>query len=262
MKLSISNIAWTGKDDEYFYEKLKILGYKGLEIAPTRIFPENPYEHILEAGNFAHELYIKYSLEITSMQSIWFGRNEEIFDTDASRELLINYTKKAIDFASAMNCRNLVFGCPRNRNIKSPDQMPIAFDFFKRLGDYAFSKNTVMAFEPNPVIYNTNFINYTSEAFDLVKKVDCPGFLVNIDLGTIIHNQEKISDIDFLKVNHIHISEPGMLKPEKRELHVELFKTLNESSYNKFVSIEMKTQENLQDVEDTLLYVKELNHEY
>lgn len=43
MKLAISNIAWGAEDDENIYDMMVRYGYKGLEIAPTRIFPTDPY---------------------------------------------------------------------------------------------------------------------------------------------------------------------------------------------------------------------------
>ena len=49
MKLSISNIGWTVEQDSQVYELMKKYGFTGLEIAPTRIFPEAPYEKLNEA---------------------------------------------------------------------------------------------------------------------------------------------------------------------------------------------------------------------
>ena len=49
MKLSISNIGWEKKNDTEVYRMMKEYGFVGLEIAPTRIFPENPYEKNKEA---------------------------------------------------------------------------------------------------------------------------------------------------------------------------------------------------------------------
>ena len=42
MKLSISNIGWSQDNDETIYELMKKYDYQGIEIAPTRIFPDNP----------------------------------------------------------------------------------------------------------------------------------------------------------------------------------------------------------------------------
>ena len=49
MKLSISNIAWKSEDDFKVYKLMKKYEYKGLEIAPTRIFSEQPYKKLTEA---------------------------------------------------------------------------------------------------------------------------------------------------------------------------------------------------------------------
>ena len=43
MKFSITNIAWTSEYDEQMYHAMKNSGFTGLEIAPTRIYPEHPY---------------------------------------------------------------------------------------------------------------------------------------------------------------------------------------------------------------------------
>ena len=46
MNLSISNIAWDTLNNEKIYDMLKKYGFKGLEIAPTKIMGENPYEKL------------------------------------------------------------------------------------------------------------------------------------------------------------------------------------------------------------------------
>ena len=79
MKLSISNIAWLTEDDEQIYAFLKEQGFIGIEIAPTRIFPQDPYDNLEKAQDFAINLKQNYNLNISSMQSIWYGRTEKIF---------------------------------------------------------------------------------------------------------------------------------------------------------------------------------------
>lgn len=79
IKLSLYNIAWDAAKDGWIYEEMRALGYKGLEIAPTRIFLENPYDHLIEAGSWARFLSEKNHLIISSMQSIWHGRSERLF---------------------------------------------------------------------------------------------------------------------------------------------------------------------------------------
>ena len=99
IKLAISNIAWDKADDENTYKFLQDSGIMGLEIAPTRIFEQNPYEQLSSAKEYSNMLREQYNLNIISMQSIWFGKNGNIFESEKNIEQLATYTMKAIDFA-------------------------------------------------------------------------------------------------------------------------------------------------------------------
>lgn len=260
MKLSISNIAWSVEQDEAIYKIMKELGYQGLEIAPSRIFPRNPYEHVSEAVEWAKEIKQTYGFSISSLQSIWFGRQERLFGSKEERNILLAYTKQAIDFASALGCKNLVFGCPKNRYIQNEKDYDVAIDFFRTLGDYAAKNNTCIGMEANPPIYNTNFINTTQEAIQIVKDVDSEGFKLNLDLGTMIENNEGLDVLEneYCLINHVHISEPGLEVVKARTIHAELINKLRNSLYVGFVSIEMGNKEEVCVVEETIKYLKQI----
>ena len=256
IKLSVSNIGWDKTKDDEILSFLSEKGFNAIEIAPTILIEKNPYDNIEEAQKIVKKIKNKYGLSISSMQSIWYGKNGNIFNKEEAT-LLLEYTKKAIDFASSIKCQNLVFGCPKNR-IK-PDNVSednIIY-FFKELGEYALSKNTILAIEPNPTIYGTNFINYTKDAFEFVKKVNSKGLKVNIDFGTIIANEENLEQIlyNIELVNHIHISEPNLEKIKIRDQHKKLFSILIQNNYNNYVSIEMKKTENVEDLKDVINYI-------
>lgn len=260
MKLSISNIGWTEKDDEVVYHFMKEYGYSGLEIAPTRIFPVSPYNHLEEAGVWSKILYQKYGFIISSMQSIWYGRQEKIFGAEEERQLLLEYTKQAINFAHIIGCKNLVFGCPRNRVIPEDGDWKIAVEFFKELGDYALSKNTVIGMEANPPIYNTNYINDTNSALELIREVNSEGFKLNLDVGTMIFNGESTGELigNVKHINHVHISEPNLKPIEEREVHRKLKNILLSEGYHGYISIEMGKVENLAVLDEKLKYIARL----
>lgn len=259
MKLSISNIGWDESLNEEVLSYISNKGYSGIEIAPTIYIKESPYDNTDKMIQIKDELKQKYNLEISSMQSIWYGKTGNIFNENDAKDL-VEYTKKAIDFASQINCNNLVFGCPKNRNM--PDDKSIAdiIYFFKELGDYAYSKKITFSIEPNPTIYNTNFINTTKEAFELVKLVNSKGLKVNVDFGTIIENNEDIDIVinNLSLVNHIHISEPYLEKIKERSIHKELSDKLKNSNYNGYISIEMKKQESIEEVKQVIDYVYDI----
>lgn len=264
MKLSISNIAWTNEFDEEMYSFLKEYHFQGLEIAPTRIFPEDPYDQLEKAKQWSNDCNQKYGFKISSLQSIWYGRQENLFHSTGERNALLNYTKKAIDFAEAVGAKNLVFGCPRNRNI--PSNMNVTeirekiIPFFQELGTYAEEHHTVIGMEANPAIYNTNFINTTIEAIALIKEVNTNGFKMNFDLGTVITNNEDINVLrgNVSLINHVHISEPHLHCIQHRDIHKQLFQILKDENYQGYVSIEMGKQDDIDHIIEPMKYVKEV----
>ena len=260
IKLAISNIAWSPENSRIVYEYMKATGFHGLEIAPTILFPDKPYEKKAEAKEYAEWLNQAYKLRICSMQSIWFGHNEKIFGSEEERNTLTEYTRRAIDFAEVINAGNLVFGCPKNRCIRDETDYDIAVKFFRELGDYAVKHNTVLSMEANPVIYGTNFINRTLDAIQLIEEVDSEGFKLNLDFGTITYNGESMEElIPYLGlINHVHISEPKLKTIERRKDHEVLMNLLRGIEYDGYVSIEMGKQDDIKDVFKVIDYIVSL----
>ena len=260
MNLSISNIAWRPEDDVYMYKYMNYIGYSGLEIAPTRIFPGSPYTLLDRAEKWSKEIHRNYGFVISSMQSIWYNRHEQLFGTIKERQTLLDYTKKAIDFAEAIGCKNLVFGCPRNRSITGKVVTRLAIPFFREIGDYALEHGTIIAMEANPPVYNTNYINHTLSAIKLIEEVNSAGFRLNLDVGTMIENSESVEELTgYIKfINHVHISEPRLEIIVKRNLHRELKEILLREKYHGFVSIEMAKIEKINIIKDVMDYVREI----
>lgn len=256
MKLSISNIAWDNENNEIIYDYLQKKGFCGLEIAPTKLFPVSPYSHTSEAVEYFSNVKSEYGLKVASMQSIWYGQIGNIFAREEDRARLKDYTFQAIDFASAIGCRNLVFGNPKARNNPDNKSESEVFDFFKEISDYASQKETCISLEPNPVIYGTNFINDTLQAFAFCRESGCSNLRVNVDLGTVIYNDEPFGVIrnNIELVNHIHISEPYLEKIRKREIH----HRLKDLDYDKYFSIEMGQPNKLSEVFEIIDYVAEV----
>ena len=114
--------------------------------------------------------------------------------------------------------------------------------------------------EANPPIYHTNYINDTVSALELIRRVDSAGFLLNLDVGTMIQNDEPVDELRGCVglINHVHISEPGLKPIVKRRLHEQLRDLLLEEKYRGFVSIEMGRTDHPREIENALAYVKEI----
>ena len=259
-RLAISNIAWGNNDDETVYRWMQEYGFTGLEIAPTRIFPTKPYENLTNATKWSKELNEKYGFIIPSIQSIWYGKQEKLFGSDFEREKLFEYSIEAMSFANSIGCNNLVFGCPRNRYLSDDADENVAIDFFEQLGMAALKYHTVFALEANPTIYNTNYINDTKSAIKLIKTINSDGFKLNLDVGTMIQNQESISELvgNIHLINHVHISEPYLKPIKNRELHIELKNLLEKEGYKGFISIEMGKVDDLGEIKKAMSYVSRI----
>mgnify|MGYP005789286023 CR=1 FL=1 len=258
MQLSISNIAWENEYNEEMYKFMSENDYQGLEIAPTKLWNLPVYNNLQRASDYKTYLLKKYNIKISSIQSIWFARKENIFSSLEEKAILLDYTKSAILFAEACNCKNLVFGCPKNRKMMSNSTESQVIDFFKELGDFSFSHNTVLSLEANPKIYGTNFINTTYEAFDFVKKVNSKGFKINFDFGTFLYNHENMEEMEnnIHLIHHIHISEPNLEAIIEHEEHEELKYLLRRNKYTGYISIEMRDIHNIFEVKKIMKYIK------
>ena len=220
LKLAISNIAWDKADDEAVYAAMQQNGFTGLEIAPTRIFPEYPYENLTGAALFGGYLLNRWGFHVPSP--------------------------------------SLVFGCPKNRRLDPPHTAAEGDAFFAKAGALASHYDVVLAIEANPPVY-TNYLNNTADAFAMVKRLQSPGLAVNLDLSTMISNGERLRDfVDDIKyVSHVHISEPGLEPIVPRQEHKELAMLLKAVGYSGDVSIEMKRTD-VETVRKTLAYIAEV----
>ena len=262
MKLSISNIAWKPEENELIFSLMNKYGFTGLEFAPTLLLGENPYNKIPEAKLQLHKLTTSYNIFFSSIQSVFYKMDAQLFGPNDEQEVLFNTLQKAIEFCSALEIHNIVFGAPKNRVIPEDKTVLDIIPFFTEIAKIANANNTVLSMEANPAIYQTNFINTTGEAIQLVKEVNSPGFKVNLDFGTIIENEESLNyletELEF--INHIHISEPFLMPIKRRDEHRELAAILKANSYDGYISIEMRQPEQNASsiIESTLQYIREI----
>lgn len=259
MKLSVSNIGWPIQKDEKMYTWLQKQDFQGIEIAPTRLFPEQPYNNKTAMAEMAERLLSVYHLQIPSMQSIWYGMTYRIAGSLAERTALYEYTEWALDFAAACGCRNLVFGCPKNRMILKEVDISINEQFLWDIAQAADMRHVVIGLEANPPVYQTNYINTTLQAIETLRRLNHPALKLNLDFGTILANAEHLDIVEnnLDLISHVHISEPGLKPLQCRKEHRAL-RLLLERGYTGFVSLEMGQPQNPDDLIQSCLYLKEV----
>jgi sugar phosphate isomerase/epimerase len=272
MNLSISNIAWEAREDIPVYRLMNKYGFSGLEIAPSRVWGENPPTDIPshDVKRYLKEL-AAFGIRPVAFQALLFGKPElRIFESEDNRNETLQYLKSMIRLAGMAGVRILVFGSPRNRNtgaLSPESSRQLACSFFHDLGVFACRHDTVFCIEPNPKEYKTDFINNTEEALNLVAAVNHPGFRLHVDTGTMVLNGEpagRTISRAFEFMAHLHVSEPFLAPviPEQSvSMHREISSVLKMNDYNGWISIEMKKDEqdnNLPAVEKALRSVAEI----
>jgi D-psicose/D-tagatose/L-ribulose 3-epimerase len=271
LNLSISSIAWQPHEREAVAEIIKSKGYSYIDEVPARLWGDalNPDDVIvLEYEKFLNDTGLKG----VGIQSLLYGHdNFNIFDDD--NEEMVVYLSKVIELAGSLNFKVLVFGSPRNRaynpELISKDQVnEIASKFFLKLAEVAQVNDVIIALEPNPAIYNTNFLTTTKETVDFIKRLNHDSIKLNLDLGTLIINNTNVASLEIEPeiIAHAHISVPnlGPIYSNKYSSDVlEFLNYLDSINYLNAVAIEMKSidsKDNLTHIKKALDFIEGLIH--
>jgi D-psicose/D-tagatose/L-ribulose 3-epimerase len=250
MKLAASNIAWDPDEDDAVADILRDRGFTGVEIAPSKRW-DSPAD--ATPGEIAayRQAWEDRGLKVVAMQALLFGRPElQLFTSSAVRGALREYLTALIEMAHGLGARSLVFGSPKNRK---RGKMPldaatgIAVEFFREIGEVAASRDCVICIEPNPTVYECDFINTTAEAVALCERIASRGVKVNGDAGAIATNGEDPAAAiatSFEWLGHFHASEPGLTEVGNGEVHRAAAAELKARSWAGWVSIEMRAPEN------------------
>jgi len=245
MKLAISNIAWEKHDDLDILAGLHDHGVRGIEVAPTKVWPEWEGADVKQAAMYRKKLS-SLGYEIPAMQAILFGRPDlQLFDRNCY-ESFFDHMKKVADLAAELGAGVLVFGAPRNRvrgQLSTRDAMQQAADFFSDAAEICYQRQCCIGLEHNPAGYGCDFVTNVADARELVDQVAHPGFQLHLDSAGIHMCGPDMEAVirQAGKFVHYHISEP-MLEPvaDGEVDHERAAELLGNIGYTGWVSIEMK----------------------
>ena len=250
MKIAVSNIAWPAELDESVFAFLAASGVEGIEVAPTRVWPQ--WEGIDRASVQAFRRAVEsHGLRISSLQSILFQKPElRLFAGDPERQALNEHLRRCADLAADLGAECMVFGAPRNRDrgsISEPCAFEIAARFFAGAGAYCSERGVCLAFEANPAEYQCNFVTDSAAAAKLVKAVGSEGFRLHLDTACLRLASENagsaiIENAGILR--HFHASEPYLADYSPPvAAHVEAAAALRSVHYDHWAALEMRAEE-------------------
>lgn len=266
MKIGISNLAWLKRDNLKIINNLKKKKISFLEYSYHKLINFHPELKVQEIRKF----YIMNKISLYSMQSLFFkSKNCYIFGSQIQRNNFITELKKKICIAKKLKTKILVFGSPKNKKnislLTKEEMFKIFKDEFSKLSGFCKNKGVCICIEANPKFYKTDFLIYTKDALDMVKKIDSPNIKLNFDLGTVISNREKYKTL--LKENvkfigHIQVSLPKLKKITcKNKKIADFFRFLKKIKYKEAISIEQihSKKNNIKNVTKAINFISNLS---
>ena len=270
MNLSISNIAWDISEDKSIAKILNKNSVFQIDIAPSKYFHNIKTiedNEIIKVKNY----WIEKGITISATQSILYNTNNlNIFTYKKGfNELILEYLDKIMHISNLLGAKYVIFGSPKNRDKMSLSDAEViskSITFFRTLGDLSLKYGLKVCLEPNPIIYNCNFMTNTYETAEIVRKTNHEAIRLNLDIGAININKEDIESVisDCYKlISYVHLSEPNLDPLYKSNFN---FKKLMNLIYQYLpqvtFSIEMlvnKKISNIQNVEKSITFIKQFN---
>ena len=253
MKLSVSNIAWNIEEEQEIFDILLSNGVTGIEVAPTKIWPEwkgaDRKQALITKQNYQNQGFV-----IPALQAILFAKPEmKVFGESHSQIELLAHLERVASLASVLGAEIMVFGSPKNRDsgdLSLEQAFVSGADFFQRAGAVCAKSNVKLCLEPNPSVYSCNFMTRWYEVFEMVKEVSHPGISLHLDTACIHLEGDDVVDAIYSCADHIkhfHITEPNLGDFSKPELnHAAIGKALKDIAYDGWLSIEMRRSDNPQ----------------
>lgn len=246
-QLAISNIAWTAEEEPAIAELLQELGVTNVEIAPTKVW-DDPLTITDQQIKEYIAFWAGYGIRVVAFQSMLFTKPDlRIFKDETSAREAQELLKGYIALAGKMNVSALVFGSPKNRQkgeLAIEEANVIATNLFTKLGDSAQTHNTIFCIEPNPTDYACDFVTNAEQGYELVRRVDSPGFKLHLDIAGMTLAGDDIAESianSISELQHFHISSPSLGQVEDNDVqHRVASDALRDAGYKGYVSIEMR----------------------
>jgi D-psicose/D-tagatose/L-ribulose 3-epimerase len=262
MKLSVSNIAWDIENESKVLGILERYGVSGVEIAPTKIWPEWQGITTDSVNEYCKKLYSK-GFSISALQAIMYGKPELNIFEEKSHAKFLEHLGLVSELSASLGTDKLVFGAPVNRTrlTLAEEEIDLALKFFRKASNVCFNNGCVLLIENVPEVYGCNFLTSSREVIDFVELVDEPGVGIHVDSGGVsLEGWNPDSDLfDGLDLQHFHISEPGLaaVGPDKVDYRG-MFQQLKNMGYLGWVSVEMKRPDNIIILEQSISYIADL----
>ncbi|MEY8878090.1 MAG: sugar phosphate isomerase/epimerase family protein [Leptothrix sp. (in: b-proteobacteria)] len=216
LRFACSNLAWADDEEAAVFAQLHRHGVTGIEVAPTRLWPDwhgaDP-----AAARLAAQRHADAGFQVASMQALLFGQPQaQLFGADGGAAFEAHLSRVAA-IGEALGATAAVLGAPRNRQraglgVESAREQ--AVPILRRLAQRYQEAGVTLALEPARPEYGGDFVVNTAEALALVEQVGHPGLAVHLDAAAMHAAGEAIEQLwprfGARRPAHYQLSEPGL----------------------------------------------------
>lgn len=196
-RLTVSNLAWEPRDDEYAKFVLQRYGINNIGIVCSKYGKW----HLWDDKCTSKILDIYRGFNIVSMQAVLYGIPGDLVK---NKSTLVQRVKYVSSVCEKLGSTVIVFGSPKTRVNISLDDLG---EILESIG------SPYICLEPNAREYGCECAVNIQECMDVV---DGRPLCINFDTGNALMEQDECPEI-LDRINHIQISTP-YLKPLTREM--------------------------------------------
>jgi sugar phosphate isomerase/epimerase len=247
MRYAICNETFEGWDHGRVCQTVAELGYEGLEVAPFTLAPRIT-DVSAEQRRQLRQQAKDHGLQIIGLH--WLLAKTEGFQLTSSNPEVRQHTADYL-VELAQCCRDLggelmVFGSPAQRRIPADATRAQATDYavdtFRRAMPGIVKAGIILCLEPlSPP--EADFINTSSEALEILDRIDHPNFLLHLDVKAMSTDEAPAPELirrHVGRTGHFHANDSNRRGPGFGDTDfVPIFQALKDSRYQGWVSVEV-----------------------
>jgi len=186
------------------------------------------------------------NIKASSICAIFNNQRDLVSSNELIRKNTVNYIKKCVDFADAINASYISVSATANMKIRpeadKETEIKWAIEGLKEAGEYAFQKDIKLTLEPWNR-YETYLVNRIEQAMGIINEVNLPSVGCMADTYHMNIEEESIPNALKLagdKLFYVHIADSNRKAPGYGHINFDnVTSALKEINYEGVLSMEL-----------------------
>lgn len=211
MQLSVSNLGWPAKENDWCLETLAKNGISGIEVAPLKVFDSWDQAGDINSVTKVKNYFESHGMKISSFQAITFGaHNLNLLGSEEGKKNLLVHLKKVATLLSLLDGEYAVFGSPGLRKDQDYSNIELT-EVFTSINEIFSEHGVNFALETVPSYYGCAVLNKLEDTENFFSKLQFTHVVRHFDSGCQflsgdLENKEFCERF-LSRAEHLHISE-------------------------------------------------------